>query len=206
MAETNYVKALNQALVSAYAALRERDLKEVAFKSGASLEDEDRLRIPYLNRFADVMPDQDQIMVGTEPADMRTAILILHYLLKASGTPLTGQMISFKEAPQGGLYDQPFRGRVIYSMLGILDNDATRFEECAKELGGEPIQAGDMSYRFRVFPYVTVQYVWYAGEEEMPPDLNLLFDASISEYLSTEDIVVMCEELNRSVKTLFYQK
>jgi hypothetical protein len=202
MPENNYEKALNMALASAFEDLQDRDLRDVAFKSGASQEGEGDLKLSYLNTSLKVEVHGKQVLTDQGPAEKRISILALHYLHRASGSPLTGQMIGFKEVPQGSLYFQPFRNRVILSMLGMLEKNPSGFEACAKQLQGERIQAGDLSYRFRVFPYVTVQYVWYAGEEGIPSDLNLLFDASISEYLSTEDIVVMCEALNRHLKSI----
>lgn len=201
MSETNYDKSLNQALRSAVTSLKERNLEEIAFKSGASCDEGKTLKLSFLNRSATVNPFQEEVLIDSMPADKRTSILILHYLLRASGSPLTGQMIGFKEVPQGSLYFQPFRNRVILSLLGLLEKDPGGFEECARLLGAERVDAGDLSFRFRVFPYVTTQFVWYQGEEGIPGNLNLLFDASISEYLSTEDIVVMCEEINRNLKS-----
>ncbi|MEK6777485.1 MAG: DUF3786 domain-containing protein [bacterium] len=202
MSETNYEKALNQALEEALASLREKDLKETAFRSGASCEGDGRLKISLLNRAADVDLHQGRIMIHGSPADIRVSVLILHYLLRASGSPLTGQMIGFKEIPQGALYFQPFRNRVYLPVLRILEKDQAGFEACAEKIGGERLQAGDLCFRFKVFPYVTAQYVWHQGEEGIPPDLNILFDASIPEYLSTEDVVVMCEEINRTMKSV----
>ncbi len=200
MTGTNYEKSLSQALESAFASLKEMDLKEVAFKSGAFFQKEGRLKLDYMDRTVHVEPHQDRVLVNEVPAKIRTSILILHYLLHSSGAPLTGRMIGFKEVPQGSLYFQPFRNRVILSMLDILENNPEGFELSAKKLQGESVQGGDLSYRFRVFPYATVQYIWFKGEEGIPSDLNILFDASIPEYLSTEDIVVMCEEINRNLK------
>ena len=200
MAETNYEKALDQALKTALASLREKDLFDAAFRSGASCEGEGRLKISLLNRTADLDLHQGRIMIQGSLAEIRVSVLILHYLLRASGSPLTGRMVGFKEIPQGALYFQPFRNRVCIPVLRMLSKDQAGFEARAEKIGGERRKIGDLSYRFKVFPYVTAQYVWHQGEEGIPPDLNILFDASIPEYLSTEDVVVMCEEINRTLK------
>jgi hypothetical protein len=202
MTATNYDKALNQALQNAFDSLKEKDLKEAAFKSGATYEGDGLLKLDYLNTILSIQPMQEQIMMNSDPASARTSILSLHYLLRASGAPLAGRMIGFKEVPQGELYFQPFRNRVIFSALGILEKSPEDFTQAAEKLQGESVQGGDLSYRFRVFPYAMVQYIWFKGEEGIPPDLNILFDASIPEYLSTEDIVVMCEEVNRNLKAV----
>ena len=40
---------------------------------------------------------------------------------------------------------------------------------------------------------VPVTFVLWKGDEELPPEGNILFDSTISEYLSVEDINVLCE-------------
>ncbi|MHC4601516.1 MAG: DUF3786 domain-containing protein, partial [Planctomycetota bacterium] len=42
---------------------------------------------------------------------------------------------------------------------------------------------------------VPVTLTYWAGEEEMPPGAQLLFDASVVHYLPTEDIAVLGETL-----------
>jgi hypothetical protein len=200
MTESNYEKALSTALARAFGDLQGKDLKETAFKCGATLEGEIRLKTTFLNRTVEVRPYDNQVLIDAGEADKRTAILILHYLLKAGGVPLSGQMVGFKDVPQGSLYFTPFRNRVLFSMLGILNQPPEHLEKAVQALGGEMVQGGDISFRFRVLPYVPAQYIYYKGEEGIPPDLSILFDASIPQYLDTEDIVVMCEEINRNLK------
>ncbi len=57
--------------------------------------------------------------------------------------------------------------------------------------GGEPVEIGDASFVLRAFPRVPLQYVLWEGDEEFPPSVQLLFDASVDHYLTLEDIVVL---------------
>lgn len=200
MAQTNYDKALSAALETAFQDLRHRNLEEIAYKSGATLEEGDRLITLFLGSTVEINAADSRAMIDSVPADKRRAILVLHYLLKAEGVPLTGQMVGFKDVPQGSLYFTPFRNRVLFSMLPVLERSPEMLRIAVTSLGGEFVDAGDLSFRFRVLPYVTAQYIYHRGEEGIPADLNILFDRSVENYLSTEDIVVMCEEINRSLK------
>jgi hypothetical protein len=53
------------------------------------------------------------------------------------------------------------------------------------ELLSEP---GDVAVKVLAFPKVPVVLSLWKGDEEFPPEGNVLFDASITSYLSTEDI------------------
>jgi hypothetical protein len=43
------------------------------------------------------------------------------------------------------------------------------------------------------FRRVPITLVLWQGDAELPPASSLIFDATISDYLSTEDISVLCE-------------
>ena len=58
-------------------------------------------------------------------------------------------------------------------------------------MGGIKGEEGDASLCFQAFPRVPVCLILWAEDDEFPPDGNLLFDASISKYLSAEDIAVL---------------
>jgi hypothetical protein len=42
-----------------------------------------------------------------------------------------------------------------------------------------------------------MQYVLWEGDDEFPPNAQLLFDASVGHYLSLEDIVVLGQMTTR---------
>ena len=65
------------------------------------------------------------------------------------------------------------------------------FRASAEKLAGVPIAAGDAGMIFPVLPRVPVQLILWQGDEELPPESTILFDATISDYLPAEDIAVL---------------
>ena len=57
--------------------------------------------------------------------------------------------------------------------------------------GGTAVEAGDAAFEFTVFPHVPTQLILHAGDEEFPPEANILFDDSIGTILSPEDVAWM---------------
>ena len=45
------------------------------------------------------------------------------------------------------------------------------------------------------FDHVPITLVLWRGDEELAPNGNILFDANISDYLSTEDVTVLTETI-----------
>ena len=118
-------------------------------------------------------------------------ILILHYLERATGEPLSGRDIDFRSVPQGGFYWSAFVSRAKKPLLETFGNDLDLYLKVAQSLGGEPQSLGDAAARFMAFPLVPVTHVLWGGDEEFPPEANILFDDTIPQHLSTEDIAAL---------------
>ena len=55
-------------------------------------------------------------------------------------------------------------------------------------LNAVPIETGDAGFEFRIFPNVTLQMILWIGDDEFPAEANILFDQSIGDILSPEDV------------------
>lgn len=118
-------------------------------------------------------------------------ILILHYLVNTNGEPLSGREIDFREVPEGGFYWSAFVSRAKKPLLETFGHDLDLYREVAATLGGTPRDLGDASATFQAFPLVPVTHVLWKGDEEFPPEANILFDETISKHLSTEDVAAL---------------
>lgn len=118
-------------------------------------------------------------------------ILICHYLLNATGEPPTGQLITFRQVPDGHFYFDAFQRRARDPFLATFGCSAELFRTCAQKLGGEPVETGDVGMTFQVFPRISIQLVLWQGDDEFPPEASILFDASIQRNLPVEDIAVL---------------
>jgi hypothetical protein len=61
----------------------------------------------------------------------------------------------------------------------------------APALGGTLRDLGDAAATYLAFPLVPVTHVLWGGDEEFPPEANILFDDTIPQRLSTEDIAAL---------------
>jgi len=118
-------------------------------------------------------------------------VLILHYLLNASGEPLTGRAIDFRQVPEGGFYWSAFVSRAQKPLLSTFGQDLPLYVKVAATLGGEPLDLGDAAARFMALPRVPVTHVLWGGDEEFTPEATILFDETIPRYLPTEDIAAL---------------
>jgi len=118
-------------------------------------------------------------------------ILVCHYLLHASGNPSTGELITFRQIPDGHFYFDAFQRRARDPFLATFGKHPELFQRCAQALGGKPAATGDVGLSFQVFPRIAIHLIIWKGDDEFPPEASILFDASIQHNLAVEDIAVL---------------
>jgi hypothetical protein len=127
----------------------------------------------------------------TEAIPLTEQILILHYLLHASGESLSGRTIDFREVPEGGFYWSAFVSRAKNPLLQTFGQNLELYRQVAAGMGGQIQSLGDASALFQAFPRVTITHVLWGGDEEFAPEATILFDETISGYFPTEDIAAL---------------
>ncbi len=198
-------KDYEYAYKQAYQLARERlaeigDLDQQCRRSGARLQVQDDKKIilvQYLNESYQVsLPGIEISRVGSvEEVPIRDKVLVLHYFNTARGTQLAGRLITFRELPEGVVYATTFDKRTIKPLLKYFGREPQRLVEAAGRLGGHRVEHGDVAVAIDAFHHVPITVVIWRGDDEFPPEGNVLFDASITDYLATEDITRLCENV-----------
>ena len=147
----------------------------------------------YLNRpFRVTHPDGLVLYADTQkPPSHAFCLLILHYLACADGHPLADRWAAFRELPDGLMYDRAFRDRVEPPLLAAFGSRQERFASAARVLGGQPLAFGDAAFAFAALPRLPMAVIFYAGDDELPGTVSVLFDGAAGHYLPTEDLAVL---------------
>lgn len=178
------------------------DPAQVAEKSGAAYDNsKNSLTIPFVNNTFKVEHPSGKIRTEDDkPASQYLAIIILHYLVTANGTELTGKWVSYRHLPGGDIYMEPFRNRAIKPFLGTFGSRPDEFLKAASALGGYNPNIGGAGMVIPVLPRVPLCYVLWPGDEEIPSSANILFDEAASSYLPTEDYAHLPAIVNSMLK------
>ena len=185
--------------------LRSMDIEEICGKTGAQRMDSNKIIIEYLNQaYLITLPNSGiSLKDSKEEVPLKDKILILHYLTLAKDTPATNRLITFKQLPGGASYFPAFSQRAIKPLLNHFGKEPELLTDAAAKLGGYKANYGDVAITINAFPRVPITFALWRGDDEFPPRGGIMFDASISAYLSTEDITVLCETIIwRLVKSL----
>ncbi len=190
----SWQKAWELAVELTVAKLAESDLKDRCDKSGAVWDPHaGAVEIPLLDAcFRIPRPEftASNLTAGGE-APITERILLLHYLERASGTPPSGEWIGFVEVPGAELYLGNFRARSVDRLVRSFTDREESLVERAALIGGLAADHGDVAVCLQALPRVPVMVTLWRGDDEFPPSGNLLFDSTVSRYLSIEDMVVL---------------
>lgn len=178
--------------------MAQREWAAIAARSEVELRD-DALLVPFLHTRYRVQRGHggEVTVVGPsgEVPPQWLSIVILHYLLTATGRPLTGEAVDFRQLVGGEGYLPNFERRAAARLAAEFGQDPERFIRCGLKIGGRQVALGDAAIRVSVFPRVPVTMILWRGDDEFPPSAKYLFDRSISDYLPTEDVVAICQQL-----------
>lgn len=180
-------------------ALGGADLAERAARAGGSCGPETaglrKVGLSYLGRdlFLLFSSGKVEIRNGEGPLSPREEIVILHYLVQATGNRPGGRWISFGEIPGGAFYHPVFHQRCQAPLIRSFGHRPEALRAAARALHGESLDLGDVGIRIRALPFLSLALVLWRGDEEFPPSGNLLFDSAAPEYLPLEDLVILAE-------------
>jgi hypothetical protein len=174
------------------------DIEQQCYKAGAqyqTIDSQKVINIKYLNQaYVVTLPKIDVSLADSEEkVPVRDKVLILHYLAQAKGTPSSNKLTTYKEMAGGNVYFPTFLKRTVNPLLKYFGREPHLLVDVARRLGGYQVEQGDVAVTISAFSRVPITLVLWQGDDEFGPDGSIIFDANISDYLSTEDITVLCE-------------
>lgn len=175
--------------------LEDKDPRLIAELSGADFEPDPEggalLTLDFLNkRVALSWPALEFSFKGSgEEVPIQQQVLLLHYLNGCKGSRIFGEWIAYQEVPDGKFYLDAFMKRAKIPMVQAFGDQPELLTRLSAEAFGATLfDQGDFSVEIRALPKVPVALILWKGDEEFPPEGNILFDRSISYILSAEDI------------------
>ena len=185
------------------------------FAQAAPAEISSRLGIPFENSTfkitllgtdylvrhpeSEIVGVDDHIDPKKIPLPVQT--FLLRYLLEGKTVPWTGTWKTFREMPWGELYIKPYTGRVLTRAAFTFGTRLDAFRAAAEKMGAKPVNHGDAGYQFELVPGYQMQILAWAGDEEFPPNAQILYSDNFAEGFAPEDRVVAGDILISTVKS-----
>ena len=125
---------------------------------------------------------------------------LLRYLLESRAVPWNGQWKTFREMPWGEMYIKPYTGRVLTRAAFTCGTRLDAFRAACQKMGGTALAHGDAAYQFRFIGDYQIQLLVWAGDEEFPPNAQVLYTDNFAQGFAAEDRVVAGDILISVIK------
>jgi hypothetical protein len=112
----------------------------------------------------------------------------------------THQLVSFTKLPGGSAYNNAFQRRAVQPIERVFGSAPETLYKAAELLDATKLDYGDYSVRIYALPFVPVHVVLWSSNSEFPASANILFDSSVSNYLSTEQTAMLGELTSTRLK------
>ena len=158
--------------------IKDKDPLEMAEKSTCPYDPEKQLfTVTLMGEEYKVKYPEGDVLLKDETAfdDYKPMTMILRYLLNAQGL-------------------KRFAFTFNYDVEGL--------KRAMEKLGAEPKEHGDLSYRFEFINNMYLTVILWLGDDEFPPESQILFDSNITSGFDAEDLAVMGDIFIPALKRL----
>ena len=180
---------------------RKLDAAEAAARTGAKWDGKE-FYVNLLGReYAVAHPGYAIRAVDGGPVPpLPTQTFLLRYLLESKSVAWAGEWKTFREMPWGEMYIQPYTGRVLTRAAFTFGTRLAAFKATAEKMGAAAVKHGDAGYQFDLIGGYKMQILVWEGDDEFPPNAQVLYSDNFAEGFAAEDRVVAGDILISTIK------
>ena len=177
------------------------DAQEAAARTGASWDGKE-FTVNLLGReFAVSHPDYAIRALDDGPIPpLPTQTFLLRYLLESKQVSWGGQWKTFREMPWGEMYIKPYTGRVLTRAAFTFGFRLDGFRSACEKMGAMSLKHGDAGYQFNLIGDYMIQILVWEGDDEFPPNAQVIYSDNFAEGFAAEDRVVAGDILISTIK------
>ena len=180
---------------------RKLDAAEAAARTGANWDGKE-FYVNLLGReFAISYPDYAIRALDDGPIPpLPTQTFLLRFLLEGKQVAWAGAWKTFREMPWGEMYIKPYTGRVLTRAAFTFGTRVEKFRAACEKLGAASLPNGDAGFEFTLVGDFRLRILVWAGDEEFPPNAQVIYTDNFAEGFAAEDRVVAGDILISHIK------
>ena len=181
---------------------RSLDPQEAAQRTGAQWDGSEFTLNLLGTGYASAHPDYAiRALDGGKLPPLPTQTFLLRYLLECKDVSWGGQWKTFREMPWGEMYIKPYTGRVLTRAAFTFGTRVAAFQAAAEKMGAIPVKHGDAGYEFPLVGGYKMQILVWEGDDEFPPNAQVLYSDNFADGFAAEDRVVSGDILISTIRS-----
>ena len=137
---------------------------------------------------------------GGKVPPLPTQTFLLRILLESKEVAWKGEWKTFREMPWGEMYIKPYTGRVLTRAAFTFGTRVAAFCAACEKMGATALPHGDAGYEFSFIGGYRMQILVWEGDEEFPPNAQVLYSDNFADGFAAEDRVVAGDILISTIK------
>ena len=181
---------------------KDLDPAEAAARLGSVKWDGKEFYVNLLGRdFAIAHPDYAIRALDEKPLPpLPVQTFLLRYLLESKDVAWNGTWKTFREMPWGEMYIKPYTGRVLTRAAFTFGTRVAAFKAAAEKMGAMALPHGDAGYQFTLIGGYQMQIMVWEGDEEFPPNAQVIYSDNFETGFAAEDRVVAGDILISTIR------
>ena len=154
--------------------------------------------------FAIAHPDYTiRALDGGAIPPLPTQTFLLRYLLESKQVPWNGTWKTFREMPWGEMYIKPYTGREQTRAAYTYGTREAAYRAACEKMRATPVPHGDAGYLFDLIGDYRMQILVWEGDDEFPPNAQVLYSDNFADGFAAEDRVVAGDIQISTIKSNF---
>ena len=129
-----------------------------------------------------------------------TQTFLLRYLLESRDVAWKGEWKTFREMPWGEMYITPYTGRVLTRAAFTFGFRTAAMKAAGEKMGALAVPHGDVGLQFDLIGGYKMRILVWEGDDEFPPNAQVLYSDNFAEGFAAEDRVVSGDILITAIK------
>ena len=172
------------------------DAQEMAGRTGTNFDGEKF----YVNLLGVEYAISYPAAAFTPGAALPVQTFLLRWLLEGKKVSWQGNWKTFREMPWGELYIKPYTGRVLTRAAFTFGFKLEKFKAACEKMGAVAVKHGDVGYQLQLLPGFWMQIMVWEGDDEFPPNAQVLYTDNFEDGFAPEDRVVAGDILITAIK------
>lgn len=181
---------------------RSGDPEEMSRRTGLAWDSETRLFTATFLGGEYTLSHPDYTAVGPVPLSNAERILLLRYLLDGQWAPPGGRYLTYREFPWGDVYLQQFTGRCIKRFAFSYGFKPDLLPRVMARMPAKPLPHSDCGWQVTLMPALDVQFLLWLGDDEFPPNAQILFSDNFRYAFTAEDLANIGDILLNRMKAI----
>ena len=142
-----------------------------------------------------------EVSDGGKLPPLPTQTFLLRVLLEGKDVAWMNEWKTFREMPWGEMYIKPYTGRVLTRAAFTFGFRTAAMSAAAEKMGAAPVKHGDVGFEFTLVGGYKMRILVWEGDDEFPPNAQILYSDNFAEGFAAEDRVVAGDILIGTIKS-----